>query len=166
MSTSLFRLLRIPSDTPGKVYLHSMPGRCETWVEFIRAATATGISEIVSLTSVFEIAKKSPPYEKALQEEFPYTISSFPISDYGIPDDEDEFLVFIASVAKSVRAGRHILVHCGAGIGRTGMVASCLLLALGCGIDEARDAVKSAGSGPETSGQRSFVQSMASQITQ
>ena len=164
MSTSLFRLLQVPSDTAGKVYLHSMPGRRETWEEFVRAATATRISDIVSLTSVSEIVKKSPSYEKALQENFPYTLHSFPISDFGVPDDEDKFVLFIASVAKSVRAGRHILLHCGAGIGRTGMVASCLLLALDCSIDEAQDTVKSAGSGPENSGQRSFVQSMALQI--
>ena len=166
MSTSFFRLLQVPSDAPGKVYLHSMPGRHENWEDFVRAATATRISDIVCLTAINEIAEKSPTYEKALQNDFPYTTHCFPIPDFGVPERRNEFFLFIASVAKIVREGRHILIHCGAGIGRTGMVASCLLLALGCRIDEARHAVASAGSGPETSEQRNFVKSLILQMTE
>jgi len=165
MSMSPFRLLQVPSDAPGKVYLHSMPGRYENWADFIGATTAARISDIVCLTAINEIAEKSPSYEKALRDAFPYTTHCFPIPDFGAPEDGNEFFLFIASVAKIVREGRHILIHCGAGFGRTGMVASCLLLALGCSIDEAQDAVTSAGSDPETREQRSFMRSVASQIT-
>ena len=166
MSTSLFRLLQIPSDAPGKVYLHSMPGRNENWEDFIGAATATRLSDIVCLTAIDEIAEKSPTYEKAPRDDFPYTTHCFPIPDLGVPEDGDDFFLFIVSVAKFVREGRHILIHCGAGIGRTGMVASCLLLALGCSVEEVRDAVTSAGSDPaETADQCSFVHKLASQIT-
>jgi len=166
MSIPRFRLLPIPSSALGKIYLHSMPGRHESWADFVEAATAAQISDIVCLTPVYEITKKSPAYEEALREKFPYKIHCFPIPDFDVPDDESEFFLFIGSVANVVRAGRHILIHCGAGIGRTGMVASCLLLALGCSVEEVRDAVTSAGSDPaETADQCSFVHKLASQIT-
>jgi protein-tyrosine phosphatase len=165
MSIPPFRLLPVPFGALGKVYLHSMPGRYESWGNFVDTATATQISDIVCLTPDCEITEKSPAYEEALQKKLPYTIHCFPIPDFDVPEDQEKFSLFISSVAKFIHEGRHILIHCGAGVGRTGMVASCLLLALGCSIDEARDAVTSAGSDPETPEQRRLVQSISSQIT-
>ena len=48
-------------------------------------------------------------------------------------------------------------MHCAAGIGRTGTLAVCVLLALGLGAAEARAAVRSAGSSPQTAAQEDIV---------
>ena len=115
MSLSPFRLLPVPSGALGKVYLHSMPGRNESWANFVDAANVTRISDIVCLTPVYEVTEKSPAYEEALQKKLPYTIHCFPIPDFDVPEDHDKFFLYIQSVAKFVREGRHILIHCGAG---------------------------------------------------
>ena len=85
MSISRFRLLPIPSSALGKVYLHSMPGRHESWADFVEAATATQISDIVCLTPVYEITEKSRAYEEALQKKIPYTIPKLQTSAAAAP---------------------------------------------------------------------------------
>ncbi len=161
--TVAFRRLQLPLSAKGQLYLHSMPGRREDWNQFEAAAADCKIQGIVCLADDAEIASKSPSYAKVLGEKFPYQLYSFPIPDFGVPTEESDFRAFIESVAKRVRDGDFLLAHCGAGIGRTGMFASCLLIALGCSTDEAHTAVKAAGSGPETDEQRQLVLRFASQ---
>ena len=49
------------------------------------------------------------------------------------------------------------MIHCGAGVGRTGTFAVCLIIALGASGAEAREAVGLAGSHPETGGQEDLI---------
>ena len=57
-------------------------------------------------------------------------VQAFPISDFGVPDDDDRFERSVLDAAQHLKASGHVLVHCGAGIGRTGMYAIAVLLAL------------------------------------
>lgn len=77
-----------------------------------------------------------------------------------MPADKTAFVSFVHSIVHRLRLGERVLIHCCAGIGRTGTFAVCLLRALGSSAEEAEVTVKSARAGPETPSQRDFVSEM------
>jgi protein-tyrosine phosphatase len=96
------------------------------------------ISLIVCLSSFDEIREKSTEYSKALEmSSAPCAVRRFPICDYQGPDDDEAFWSLANEVAAHLRHGKSVLVHCGAGIGRTGMFAIAALMALSVPLNEA-----------------------------
>lgn len=113
---------------------------------------------MVCLTPLTEIKKKSPAYWAALDNNaVPFPVVRFDIPDYGEPDDREAFAALVHDCANRLKAGGNLLVHCGAGIGRTGMLAECILLALGVQGKAARLTVEKAGAGAETEEQREIM---------
>ncbi|MBL8199407.1 MAG: tyrosine-protein phosphatase [Chromatiales bacterium] len=161
-----FRSVSLPPGIRGALFLHSMPGRRERLEQAWDAVTLTGISCIVCLADIEEIQRKSPQYAEAVIAcTVPCERVDYPIVDYGVPSDKGSFLTTVRKAAERLQAGKRLLVHCGAGIGRTGTFATCVLLALGVPLEEAKRAVSSAGSAPETSEQRGLVNWYASQAS-
>lgn len=148
----------LEQDMSGKLYLHSMLGRHETWDEMLVELQANDIKKVICLTSFEEVQELSPAYAKAIEEDtLPFEKITIEISDFGIPGDETEFFQHVKDIANALQVSEPILIHCAAGIGRTGMFACCLLQALGLDEDEAVAQIKTVGSGPETKEQRDLV---------
>jgi protein-tyrosine phosphatase len=160
----MFRSVTLPDDVRGRLYLHSMPGRYEPYQATLDAVRIKGITQVVCLTSLEEIAGKAPAYARALQRNnVPWQQRMFPIVDFGVPSDRARFLELVNSIAADLRDGDNILLHCAAGIGRTGTVASCVLVALGLAPDEAARCVEAAGSYAERPEQVELIQWVAQQ---
>ena len=160
----LFRQVSLPPDVAGRLYLHSLPGRVEPFDQCRAALERHGVTRVVSLLALDEIRRKSPDYAEAIgARTLPCAWEALPVPDFGVPADMDEFAALTRRLAEGVRAGERVLIHCGAGIGRTGLLAVCLLLALGLPLPEAAEAVRAAGAGPETPGQRRWVEKFAEQ---
>ena len=79
----------------------------------------------------------------------------------------DECLKAIArsldEMARRLEMGEHLLMHCAAGIGRTGTMAVCLLMRLGIPRDEAlaHVAAHRPMAGPEVGAQLELVDALA-----
>jgi protein-tyrosine phosphatase len=145
-----FRQVELPGGVAGRLYLHSMPGRYEPLEEAWAEVKRLGISTIICLAPLDEIREKSPEYSKSIQTDaVPCDVRRLPVCDYQGPDDDRAFSELSGRVADLLRRGEGILIHCGAGVGRTGMFAIAALMTLGLSSDEARRQVKAAGSGPE-----------------
>lgn len=157
----MFREVELPRQCQGRLYLHSMPGRQERLDDVWAQAHDRAVSAIVCLAPMEEVRKKSPRYAAALESgTAPCAVVPFPVADYQGPDDDGAFRDAITMIADRLRRGDHILVHCGAGIGRTGMFAVGVLMALGSDEREARRRVRAAGSGPEREAQDAALQRM------
>ena len=144
------REVELPAGVPGRLWLHSMPGRYEPLDEAWTEARRLGVFSIICLAPLDEIREKSPNYARAIEEEqLPCSVRRFPICDYQGPDDDEAFRRLALDIAALLRSDRRVLVHCGAGIGRTRMLAIAILITLGLSATEASNRVKAADAGPE-----------------
>src|SRR5262245_4833085 len=126
-----FRSVKLPLCASGKLYLHSMPGRRERLTDAWDAVARLDISAIVCLAPLDEVRKKSPLYAKAIESgQLPCCVQWLPVKDYQGPEDDEAFHRVAVDVANSLRQGKVVLVHCGAGIGRTGMFTVAVLMSL------------------------------------
>jgi protein-tyrosine phosphatase len=162
----MFREVALPKGIMGRLLLHSMPGRHESLESAWAAARKERVRAVVRLACLIEIRVKSPGYSAALANDgVPFEVLACETPDFGVPENWDTFWGVARSVSERLRSGEVVLVHCGAGIGRTGTFAVCVLLALGESVVSARDAVSVAGSYPETIDQMNLVDWCASQLS-
>jgi protein-tyrosine phosphatase len=162
----MFRSIELPTNITGKIFLHSMPGYYEKYELAFSELSEKDIQTVISFTSLDEIRMKSPDYAKAIEAgSLPFHRISFPIRDFSVPDDRDSYLRLVKETASNVKGGESVLVHCAAGIGRTGMFTACVLLALGLKKRDALARVRSAGSDPEIAYQSEIVAWVAEQFS-
>lgn len=154
----LFRPVLLPDSARGALWLHSMPGRREPWNQFIDEAQAARLDLVVCLTPRHELASLSPAYDAALRAgTLPVRWQHLPMRDFGLADNRADFQAGILALARAIADGEAVLLHCAAGIGRTGTAAACLLKSLGVARDEALQRVRDAGSSPESAAQSGLI---------
>ena len=150
----MLRPVRLPAHVRGSLLLYSMPGRFEPLELVWEHVRADGVQVIVNLAQPAEIQGYAPAYARALQNgQVPCPVISFPVQNHGIPGSREAFWELAFNLAQRLEAADRILVHCAAGVGRSGSLATCVLAALGEKPAVAAKAVRAAGSQPETRGQ-------------
>ena len=152
------RSLRLPPEVTGQVWLGPMPGRFDSWNAFRGEAERRALATVVCLAPRSEVAELAPEYHMALTRgELPFRWLNIPMRNFGLPEDPAGFRRDIAALAQGVRSGDVVLLHCAAGLGRTGSAAACLLKALGVPEDDALQRVRDAGSNPQNAEQSGLV---------
>ena len=161
----MFRRVDLPAQISGRLLLHSMPGRFETLESVWRQLTIDSVGVIVCLSEQYEVRLKSERYAQALEAgTVPCSVLPFEIREGGVPDDRNEFLALANNVAKRLRGGEAVLVHCAGGVGRTAMLAVSVLRALGESRDRAEETVSRAGSLVETMAQIEMLSWCAARV--
>lgn len=152
------RRVRLPAEVPGQLWLGSMPGRFEAWSAFEAQAEKNGLALVVCLTPRAELSELSPNYHAAVVAgRVPFRWQHVPMRNFGVPEDPAGFRRDIQSVAAALRAGDVVMLHCAAGMGRTGTAAACVLKALGLDAKESLERVREAGSNPQNAEQSGLV---------
>lgn len=153
------RPLPLPPSVPGQVWLSAMPGRLQRWSQFEADARRRGLTRIVCLTPLDEVAELSPDYHAAVVEgRLPCRWQPLAMRNFGLADSLRAYRDGVAEMTDALAAGEVLLLHCAAGIGRTGTTAACLLKRLGLPTDEALRRVREAGSNPESALQSGLIE--------
>ncbi len=146
-------------EVPGQLGLTLAPGKktdekdvqwerdLETDLKRLREEYGVGV--LVSLMERDEYSDLQIPelFQKAEQQGM--AVLYLPIPDYGVPNasEDDDYRPFIEDVANRIEEGETVIVHCRGGLGRSGMVAASVLVALGQSAEEAIKTVRGARKG-------------------
>ena len=86
------------------------------------------------------------------------SLRRWPFRDAGVPASVDAASELVAAVLDAATAGRNVVIHCRGGLGRTGLVAACCLVARGRSARDAIADVRAVRPGAvETAEQEAFV---------
>ena len=154
MKPSLFELIEVKQ---GKLFIMPRPST-EYLTDDLRYYKQAGIDVVISLL------EKSEAYDLGLNKEAEQTEAvglsffQFPIKDRSIPTAK-MVQDIIALIIPLLEEGENIAIHCRAGIGRSGLIACCILIYAGYSSDDAISLVSSARGIPipDTSEQIDFI---------
>lgn len=152
------RPVQLPPDVPGQLWLGSMPGRFEPWSAFQLEAERARLALVVCLTPRLELQELSPEYDAAVARgRVPWRWLHLPMRNFGLPEDPAGFRRDIDAITGQLRSGNAVMLHCAAGLGRTGTAAACVLKNLGLDAQQALQRVRDAGSNPQNAQQSGLV---------
>jgi protein-tyrosine phosphatase len=90
-----------------------------------------GIATVVCLLVAQEVRDLGLDAEAALCVRHGTAFLTLPVPDRSVPPSEHAFHALILRIVETLRDSRGVGVHCRAGIGRSGLVAACVLAQLG-----------------------------------
>jgi protein-tyrosine phosphatase len=145
----------------GCARLATMPKpRGDEWLEDeIRSLREMGVDVLVSMLTdeeIVEVALVDEPLECAKNG---IEFLRYPIPDHSAPPLDEKISAFIEGLWERVAAGKSIAVHCRAGLGRSSMIAACLLVSAGIDPIAACDMIGAARgfTVPETDDQSKLI---------
>jgi protein-tyrosine phosphatase len=157
----------IGMSTAGRLAIMRRP-RASDWLDDEVAGWRTeGIDTVVSLLESEEIDELGLQQEAALCRRHGMDFLSFSIPDRDVPASLKAAAALVRTIVLQARDGKSIAIHCRAGIGRSSVIAACILVSLGIDPDAAFYAIgKARGLDvPDTEEQREWVAAFREHIT-
>lgn len=125
----------------------------------ILSLKSSGVGAVVSLLEDSEVEELDLAAERGLCEAEGISFLSFPIPDRGVPPSGRQAVEFAGGLSKLLRSGGSVVIHCRQGVGRSALVAACVLALGGVPVEEAFRRIEAARGCPvpDTPEQRSWV---------
>lgn len=150
----------------GKLAILSRPRGADWLIDEVTGWKNAGLNVVVSLLSQGENSELGLIDERELVQRLGLTFISFPIADYSVPTSKKELQQLVSTLERSLVAGECVGIHCRQGIGRSSLVAACVLITSGESPGTAFQQITDARglSVPDTSEQRDWVSAFADDL--
>lgn len=137
-------IFKIQMDSPGALAISPRPRGGEWLDDDVAALAQAGIGVLVSLLCADEESSLGLQHEAVVCGRHNIEFISLPVSDMCAPDEESDFIEEVHRLARLIRGGASVAVHCRQSIGRSGVLAVSIAIAIGIDLESALDAVSAA----------------------
>lgn len=154
-------LFSVQRAAPGTLSTMAAPPR-QGLEAVVRELAGAGTDVLVCLLGRWEQRRLGLGAEPDAARAAGLDYRAFPIRDFSVPDAA-ALTVLVRELAGELASGRHVVVHCRGGVGRSSLVAAAVLVHEGATPDDAWAQVAAARGGavPETRGQGRFLTAWA-----
>src|SRR5262249_40145955 len=158
---------RIRGPWRGDLAIVPRPRGGEWLDDEVHALKAAGFDIVVSLLTPDETQELGVSNELAATARHQMQFLSFPIPDLGVPDSASAARELLERLTGELNRGKHVAIHCRQGIGRSGLIATSLLVLAGIDPLAAFRRVSAARglSVPETAEQKDWVVALSHDLT-
>ncbi len=148
---------------PGRLAVSARPRGGDWLKDDIASWKRAGINTVLSLLTSDEERDLDLRDEAGEVRAQGMEFTSFPIPDRQTPRSEAKVAEVLEGITRALSTGKNVLVHCRQGIGRSGLVATCLLVKKGMSPGAAVKSVSAARglTVPETAEQREWIDHFA-----
>ncbi len=106
--------------------------RAGDWLESeIKGLTLAGVNILVSLLTPNEVYELGLKEENSICHAYDIQFISFPIADRKVPLSIMETIQLSQFLLIQLKKGQRVAIHCRAGIGRSALMAACVLVSSG-----------------------------------
>ena len=156
----------ITGPWPGKLAILARPRGADWLVDEVAGWKDAGLDVVVSLLTHGEDSELGLMAEREQVQRLGLTFISFPIADYSVPTSKKELQQLVSRLEESLITGNSVGIHCRQGIGRSSLVAACVLVTSGESPGTAFQHIKNARglSVPDTPEQKNWVNAFASDL--
>ena len=121
-------IYRIPAAWPGELAILARPRGGEWLNDEVEGWRDAGVQVVVSLLAEHEAAQLGLAAEAQLVQAAGLRFISFPIRDYDVPTSTEAVRDLVGELDRLLGAGKNVGIHCRGCIGRSSVIAACLLL--------------------------------------
>lgn len=148
---------------PGRLAILARP-RGEDWLgDEVQGWKDAGVDVVVSLLSQSEETELGLTEEREIVQRSGLIFINFPIPDYSVPPSKQATRQLVAELKERLSHGSRVGIHCRQGIGRSSLVAACVLVTAGESSGSAFEQIGTARRAkvPDTAEQKNWVTSFA-----
>jgi len=156
----------IEGPWPGRLAILPRPRGGEWLEDDVHAWQQVGLDGVVSLLTREEITDLDLAQEERFCQANGIQFVSFPIVDRGTPASRGATFDLVRKLDGALAEGKNLALHCRQGIGRSALIAACLLVVTGVDPETAFRRVSAARGCvvPETAEQQGWVREFAREL--
>ena len=160
------RIFWVRGPWPGKLAVAARPRGGDWLDDELSSWRRAGIRTVVSLLTAKEEEDLELEKEGAAARAQGLKFLSLPVRDRQVPESEAEVESAIQKLDATLDSGKNVLVHCRQGVGRSGLLAACLLVNRGVAAQAAVDELSAVRGTlvPETPEQRRWIERYAARV--